>query len=135
MIILGQPQTRSIATVFVFILKDGTGDLRLVDGSTVDQGRVEIYSSGVWGTVCGDFWDDSDAKVVCRQLGYSGNIGDARSGGTYGHGSGPIYLDDVGCTGSESRLIDCSNGGWGDHNCGHSQDAGVYCKGRSLKHY
>ncbi|XP_030832693.1 deleted in malignant brain tumors 1 protein isoform X2 [Strongylocentrotus purpuratus] len=109
-------------------INDETGDLRLVDGSTADQGRVEIYSSGVWGTVCGDFWDDSNAKVVCRQLGYSGNIGDARSGGTYGQGSGPIYLDDVGCTGSESRLTDCSNGGWGSNNCGHSQDAGVYCK-------
>eukprot|EP00057_Strongylocentrotus_purpuratus_P008099 XP_011662573.1 PREDICTED: galectin-3-binding protein A-like [Strongylocentrotus purpuratus] len=69
--------------------------------------------------------------VVCRQLGYSDIVVVARSGGTYGQGSDPIYLDDVGCSGNESRLTDCSNGGWGNHNCGHSDDAAVQCEDRS----
>ncbi|XP_011674148.1 deleted in malignant brain tumors 1 protein [Strongylocentrotus purpuratus] len=104
------------------------GEVRLVAGPTANEGRVEIYHNGIWGTVCDDFWDDSDARVVCRQLGYSGNVGEARGGGTYGQGSDPIYLDNVACSGYESRLTDCSNGGWGNHNCVHSEDAGVYCE-------
>ena len=42
-------------------------------------------------------------------------------------GTGQIVLDDLRCTGSESRLIDCPHGGLGNHNCDHSQDAGVRC--------
>ncbi|XP_030846988.1 LOW QUALITY PROTEIN: deleted in malignant brain tumors 1 protein-like [Strongylocentrotus purpuratus] len=103
------------------------GGIRLVDGYSSDEGRVEIFHEGQWGTVCDYSWDDSDAMVVCRQLGYSGDVGVARSGATYGQGSGPIYLDGVGCSGNESRLTDCSNGGWDNHDCHHYEDAGVYC--------
>ena len=87
------------------------GDVRLVNGSTEQEGRVEIYHDGEWGTVCDDRFVDDDAMVVCRQLGYTG--GQARLRAAFGAGTGPIWMDDVSCAGTESRLADCPFQGLG----------------------
>ena len=49
--------------------------------------------------------------------------------GLYQPGVGPIYLDEVRCTGSEQMLVNCSASGVGQHNCVHNEDAGVRCEG------
>ena len=45
------------------------------------------------------------------------------------NGVGQIWLDEVGCTGSEYRIQDCRHSAYGTHNCGHIEDVGVRCTG------
>ena len=47
--------------------------VRLQGSTNALSGRVEICNNNVWGTVCDDLWGAADARVVCRQLGYSPN--------------------------------------------------------------
>uniref|UniRef100_A0A672HDK9 SRCR domain-containing protein n=1 Tax=Salarias fasciatus TaxID=181472 RepID=A0A672HDK9_SALFA len=105
------------------------GEVRLANGGNSScSGRVEIFHFGQWGTVCDDSWDLLDAEVVCRQLG-CGRVLSAPTWARFGQGSGPIWYDDVMCTGSETKLSECRHQGIGSHDCGHMEDAGVVCEG------
>ena len=106
-------------TIFRFIV-------RLVDGSTKYEGRVEVKYNDVWGTVCGDGWDLNDAQVVCTELGYAEAVA-AGNNAFYGQGSGQIWLNDVNCVGTEETIVDCLHSGWGSHNCDHREDVSVNC--------
>ncbi|XP_063962816.1 deleted in malignant brain tumors 1 protein-like isoform X2 [Lytechinus pictus] len=108
----------------------GTGNIRLVGGSSSNEGRVELFVNNQWGTVCDDLWDINDAQVACRQLGLGPAVS-ATTNARFGQGSGDILLDNVGCTGSEASILSCSHEGIGSHNCGHSEDAGVICSSRT----
>ena len=110
------------------------GDLRLVDGPTHLEGRLEVYHCTeyecMWGTICDDDFGVEEATVACRQLGMGVAerwLGSAR----YGQGRGLIWLDDLGCSGDEQRLGSCSfrESTWGSNNCAHSEDAGIKCLG------
>ncbi|GIM00456.1 hypothetical protein Vretimale_5260, partial [Volvox reticuliferus] len=117
------------------------GSVRLIGGSGPWSGRVEIAFAGVWGTICRAAMTDNDAKVICRQLNYTGGRLSASQGySQYSYGyrySGvPIWLHNVGCTGSEMSIIECPRGmEWGQQTaCGagyeweHSNwDAAIIC--------
>ena len=103
--------------------------IRLENSATSknNSGRIEVYRSSFgWGTVCDDLWGKDESNVACRQLGFSG-ANATRNEAYFGRGSGPIWLDNVQCTGSESYIWDCSHRGWNENDCSHGEDVGVEC--------
>ena len=105
------------------------GQLRLVGGSSYNEGTVEVNYNGEWGTVCHARWYTRNAYVICRQLGF-GEYGSTYYHAYFGRGSGPIWLDNVRCTGSESTLASCGHLGFNvTTSCSHSLDVGVRCYG------
>ena len=99
--------------------------VNLVGGDVPFEGTVIVKYGETLGTVCDDGWDDKDATVVCRVLGYTG--GTAYHHAKFGEGTGDILLDDVHCTGGEKSLFDCPHAGIRVHDCHHTEDAGVRC--------
>ena len=99
------------------------GDLRLRDGRSASSGRLEVYRKGRWGYVCDDYFGDEEGAVACRQLGYAGLV-EVLAG--FGSSSDDFLMDDVACTGSENRLIDCQFRG-DFHNCKAAEAVGVFC--------
>ncbi|XP_036431270.1 scavenger receptor cysteine-rich type 1 protein M130-like [Colossoma macropomum] len=101
--------------------------VRLVDGGRRCTGRVEVFHDDQWGTLCDDFWDMSDAAVVCRELG-CGEAVDAVTDAHFGPGSGPVWMNYMHCSGSESSLKNCK------FNSAHSSirlaGSGGDCAGR-----
>uniref|UniRef100_A0A8B9R1A8 SRCR domain-containing protein n=1 Tax=Anas platyrhynchos TaxID=8839 RepID=A0A8B9R1A8_ANAPL len=118
---------RSLLTV-PLLMFEGAAEVRLADGGSRCAGRVEVKQQGQWGTVCHYGWDMTDAAVVCRQLGCGGAL-EAPRYAHFGPGSGPIWMNFVGCRGTESALSDCTHVGWSQRHCPHSLDAGVTCSG------
>ena len=104
--------------------------VQLQSGTTSNQGRVELFLNGTWGTICDDYWGIEEANVICRMLGYSEGAWSTHCCGWYEGNTAPeqIWLDDVHCFGDETNIAECRHGGWGSHDCGHSQDVGVVCK-------
>uniref|UniRef100_A0A8B9Y0T9 SRCR domain-containing protein n=1 Tax=Bos mutus grunniens TaxID=30521 RepID=A0A8B9Y0T9_BOSMU len=86
--------------------------LRLRGGDSKCSGRVEIWHSGSWGTMCDDSWSLAEAEVVCQQLGCGQAL-------------------EAMCRGQESSLWDCAVEPWGQSDCKHEEDAGVRCSGPS----
>ncbi|XP_071480643.1 scavenger receptor cysteine-rich domain superfamily protein-like [Diadema antillarum] len=104
-----------------------TKAVRMVDGGYPDEGRVEVFYGGTWGTICAHEWSIEDAHVFCRQLGHP--LG-ARSIKTVPSVDTPVLLDGLQCNGSEASLSDCPSSGWANNeNCNaeSAQMAGVVC--------
>ena len=103
--------------------------------------------NGVWGTICDQSWDDTDAGVVCSQMGYSARgtnysvctlifnknyVGSvARRSAYFEEGIGPVQFTNFQCDGTETRLRDCPY--TMQNTCTHSADAGVTCVGELYK--
>lgn len=118
-----------IFTTFIILhAADGesNGDVRIIQGDLPNEGRLEVFYGGSWGTVCNADWGLRDTDVVCRMLGYDRGVlpPDFIE---YGGGEGLIMLQSVECKGYEQKLNDCVHSRWLKHNCGHHQDIGIRC--------
>uniref|UniRef100_A0A131YK17 protein-lysine 6-oxidase n=1 Tax=Rhipicephalus appendiculatus TaxID=34631 RepID=A0A131YK17_RHIAP len=108
------------------------GSLRLVIGARVTthegRGNVEIFHADRWGSVCDDEWDTRDAQVVCRMLGHANASARVTVNAHFGKALRPILMDNVYCTGEELHIEECPFDGWGVHDCGRDEAAGVECQ-------
>ena len=118
------------------------GELRLNDGPTDAEGRLEVFHNGEWGTVCDDRLDNRRNIAplkACQFMGYA--TGQLIPRGTVSRApdSQPIWLDDVRCfagsnhwTGAPAeKLHHCYHAGWGNNNCSHDENVHLSCTGVS----
>ena len=94
---------------------------RLVDG-TRTTGRVQVQYRNSWRDVCDNEWSDTNAQVLCRQLGLAGGVSRLAL-----QGNSEFGMDDVSCIGTEADLGQCAFNGWGIHDCSAGESAGVEC--------
>ncbi|XP_077862611.1 lysyl oxidase homolog 3A-like [Saccoglossus kowalevskii] len=133
------PWLATIAMVVIWTLSSNTNgqsigndedlkiQLRLMDGRSIYEGRVEIFVNDEMGTICDDYFTLTTANVICKDLGFAG----AESfyyGGHFNPGTGRIWLDSLRCDGNESSIKECSHAPWGVTDCSHDEDVGVRCK-------
>ncbi|XP_037768298.1 antigen WC1.1 isoform X5 [Chelonia mydas] len=124
---LGNPACcpRDTATV---ICSGRSEALRLLNGESRCDGRVEISLRGVWGRVLDDQWDMDDASVVCRQL-QCGVAEKAYNPPKSERGRGPVGLKNVRCGGNETRLTLCDISLPETTQAAIAEDVGVVCSG------
>ena len=58
-----------ILIIFVVVNSALETRVRLVDGPSDFEGRLEVYHDNEWGNVCNDGFDTKTAAVICRMLG------------------------------------------------------------------
>lgn len=67
--------------------------------------------------------------MVCQQLD-CGKALSVHDDAYFGEGYGPIWMDEVDCSGDESSIIECSHNGFANQDCYHDEDVGVICEGK-----
>ncbi|XP_017028294.1 uncharacterized protein teq isoform X2 [Drosophila kikkawai] len=105
-------------------------EVRLTGGEKPHMGRIEVKANGQWGYVCDDKFGLKDADVVCRELGFPMGAQEVRGSSFYAPPNQDFnyVMDEVECRGNETKLSECPFKGWGVHNCGVDEVAGVICK-------
>ncbi|KAI9520187.1 hypothetical protein NQZ68_020086 [Dissostichus eleginoides] len=81
--------------------------VRLLGGTGLCSGRLEVKSDQSWSSVCEADFDQQDAQVVCKQLGCGAPS--VLQGALYGEGEAPMWTKEFQCGGHESALLDCSS--------------------------
>ncbi|EDM01961.1 CD163 antigen (predicted) [Rattus norvegicus] len=103
-------------------------DIRLADGKSSCEGRVELKTLGAWGPLCSSHWDIEDAHVLCQQL-KCGVALSTPGGAHFGKGAGQVWRHKFHCTGTEEHIGDCPMTALGTPMCSDGQVASVICSG------
>ena len=106
--------------------------LRLVNGTTLCSGKVEVKSNQAWVSVCEDDFDQQDAEVVCRELGCGASS--VLQGAIYGQGNAPMSAKEFQCDGSESALHNCGTSDSTRNTCSPDRTVGLTCSGKKTNH-
>lgn len=110
--------------------------LRLFPNPNSSSGILEVYLYGAWGTVCRSGFDQAAANVACRELGFPRGGLVLSSSITFGSGTGPVWLDSVGCHGNEQTLSACMvEIGGGTSSCTHAEDVNIVCGKQNVYTY
>ncbi|XP_029473789.1 deleted in malignant brain tumors 1 protein-like isoform X2 [Rhinatrema bivittatum] len=107
-------------------------DVALFDGFNECAGRVQVAHEDQWTTVCDHGWELQDAQVVCKDIGCGFAIS-ATGAARFGEGTDSIWLSDVDCKGTESKITDCLASRGNKPNCSHAEDASAVCTGNLPK--
>ena len=111
------------------------GALRLVGENSHREGSVEMFVDGLWVRVCDSGWDDTEAGVVCRQLGF-GLSGKTQQFQISGSGNNEeMGIPKFSCVGSEIELLNCSHTEIGIEDCDNFDNVGVICTGTTPGSY
>ena len=102
--------------------------LRLVNGTGLCSGRVEVKSNQSWVSVCEGDFDQQDAEVVCRQLGCGAPS--VLQGALYGEVNASMWTKEFQCEGSESVLLDCRTSDSTRNTCSPDSTVGLTCSGK-----
>ncbi|ELW67620.1 Scavenger receptor cysteine-rich type 1 protein M130 [Tupaia chinensis] len=103
-------------------------EIRLAEGKSKCEGRVELKMLGTWGSLCSSHWDMEDAHVFCQQL--KCGVALSISGGAhFGKGNGHVWRHMFHCTGTEQHIGDCPITALGAPPCSAGQVASVVCSG------
>lgn len=113
-------------------LLSGYTEIRLADGKSSCEGRVEIKVLGAWGPLCNSHWDIEDAHVLCQQL-KCGVALSTPGGAHFGKGTGQVWRHMFHCTGTEQHIGDCPVTALGAPTCSEGQVASVICSGERMK--
>ncbi|XP_053386927.1 uncharacterized protein LOC123542089 isoform X2 [Mercenaria mercenaria] len=104
-------------------------NIRLANSYIHSEGRVEIMVNGTWGTICDNNFDIKSANVTCHMIGLT-VLHYYTNAFEFGQGSGPVYIDNLNCTGFESHINNCTYDV--DNKCTHRDDVSVICTGYQL---
>ncbi|XP_072345197.1 scavenger receptor cysteine-rich domain-containing protein DMBT1-like [Scyliorhinus torazame] len=115
------------------ICSDANWSLRLTDGGSRCDGRVEIYYDRAWGRIQDKLWDLNDAHVVCRQLGCGDGIA-AYNSSKDGASARSVWLIDIQCNGNEAHLQNCSSSLF-NYSLNDSTGIGVLCSGKKIVNF
>ncbi|XP_078142781.1 scavenger receptor cysteine-rich type 1 protein M130-like [Centroberyx gerrardi] len=105
--------------------------VRLVDGTSLCSGRLEVKTNQFWSSVCEADFDQQDAEVVCRELGCGAPS--VLQGALYGEVEAPMWTEEFQCEGSESVLLDCGSSGSARNTCSPGKAVGLTCSADDVR--